>query len=349
MEHRRPTYRRRPVAAFTLTELLITILVLGVLLAMCLPLFGRAVEMSRSIKCKANLRNLAAFLHVEDARARDLPGESINTIITANGWLDRVIDGNLLKLVVCPSGEPNLIGMKNLWIRQNGYNNTTSVGIYFTNIESVLAGGRPADPQVSVLYPAKGINYLGQDNGGWGWVQANNYGNMPAENQAFIAIATCAAFMVTLEEEMTTVTPLGHSPTWNSGSDHYIVRGDANEDTWENDTLVRLTGKNYSTVNPAVRVYTGECHYGMSNLVPTQNAAPGQLWMTEYSTDIMRLSTIHRDEAFDGDDENGEVMDRHFGSANYVKVDGSVTSLPKRELALEFYNLNHSINNIFED
>ena len=87
----------------------------------------------------------------------------------------------------------------------------------------------------------------------------------------------------------------------------------------------------------------------MSNLVPTRDYLLGQLWMVEYSTDIMQLSTTHRDEAFDDDLENGEVMGRHFGSANYAKVDGSVTSRPKGELELEFYNLNHSIKNIFEN
>lgn len=327
--------------------------VLGLLLAMSLPMFGRAIEMSRSAKCKANLRNLAAFLHTDDGRDLDLPGGTINTITTANQWLDRVVDTNLEKLIICPNGKSRPIGMKNLWVRQNGYNNTTSVGIYFTSIERILAlppGQRPADPQVSVLYPAKGINYLGQDNEGWGWVYGLNNGP-PAHNQAFISIATDASFVITIKGNTATLQPLGAhpSPRMQSGSDHYLIKGEGTEETWEEDTIARLTGKGYKSNDPAVKVYTGNVDYGMSTLVPIRDSVPSQLWITEYTTDIMRLSATHRDEAFDGEEEEGEVMGRHFGSANYVKVDGSVTSQPKKAMEIEFENIDTGVRNIFQD
>ena len=96
-------------------------------------------------------------------------------------------------------------------------------------------------------------------------------------------------------------------------------------------------------------LYTGDVHYGMSTLVPTRDYLPAQLWIMEYTTDILQLAATHRDEAFDDDEENGEVMARHLGLANYARVDGSVTSLPKRELEIEFENIDTDVTNLFQD
>jgi hypothetical protein len=197
---------------------------------------------------------------------------------------------------------------------------------------------------VAGLY--QGTTY-GSTYQGWDWVQELNDGQPPEDNEAFIVIATCAAFKVTLQGNYSVITSLGHATNWSTGSDHWVVKGDPNEDTWENDVIVRLTGVSNSAVFPPVRVYNDECHYGMSNLVPVRNFSMTQLWLTEYTDEVMRLSSYHRDDPFDDNLENGEVLDRHLGFANCAKVDGSVFHMSKAELETEFDNLDVS-ENIFQ-
>lgn len=326
--------------------MLLVIAVLGTLLALVMPLFGRAMEISRSAKCKSNLHSLAVLLHTEEGRTLGLPGGSVHTIVTANHWLDFVIDRNLDKLVHCPSAtidRTRLADLRKVWIRQDGGGASVTPGVYYSNLEALLSGTPVPDTQVGALY--KGNQYGA--NNGWDWVENLNDGP-PEANEAFVTIATCAAFKITFKEEYILLTPLGHAPHWHSGSQHWLIKGIPAEGLWQSDVLVRLTGQGYPEVNPAVTVYGGGCHYGMSNIVPVRDYLPSQLWLTEYCDEVVSLTTSYRDEPFDDDLENGEVMARHFGYANCVRVDGSVFRMTKGELEAEFDKLDTGINNVFQ-
>ena len=346
MRYSRLICRRRAVPAFTLTEMLLVMAVLGTLLALVMPLFGHAMEISRSAKCKSNLHSLAALLHTEDGQTLGLLGGSVHTIPTANRWLDFVMDRRVSKLVLCPSGTiegVRLADLRRVWVRQDGGGSSVTPGVYYSNLEALLSGTPIPDTQVGALY--KGNQYGA--NNGWDWVEALN-GGPPEANEAFVTIATCAAFKITLKETTIILTPLGHAPHWNSGSMHWLIKGSTpDEGSWESDVLVRLTGQGYTEVNPPVTVYGGNCHYGMSNIVPVRNYLPSQLWLTEYCDEVVSLTTSYRDEPFDDDLENGEVMARHFGSANCVRVDGSVFSMTKGQLEAEFDKLD-DMGNIFQ-
>ncbi len=321
--------------------------VLGMLMMLAMPLFARAMEISRSTKCKTNLHHLAGFLHTEEGSTLGLPGGSIHTIPTANRWLDTVIDSGMGKLVLCPSEQVKrdpMWNLRNIYIRQDGGTWSVTPGVYYSNLQTLLDGQPVPDTQVGAWY--KGAMYGA--NNGWDWVSDLN-GGPPEGDEAFVTIATCAAFKITFYDDRIDLTPLGHAPNWNSGSQHWLVKGDPGPDTWENDALVRLTGQGYTTVNPTVSVYSGDCHYGMSNLVPVRGYSLTQLWIAEYSIEVMSLSNTHRDDAFDDDRENGEVLGRHFGSVNYVLVDGTVVTQKKDELEIDFENLDTGIPNVFQD
>jgi len=320
--------------------------VLGMLLAMAVPLFGHVMELSRSAKCKSNLHQLAVLLHTEDGQALGLPGGSMHTLVTANRWLDFVIDRKIDKLVICPSAtikRVRLADLRKVWIRQDGGGSSVTPGVYYSNLQDLLSGRAVPDTQVGALY--KGNQYGA--NNGWDWVENLN-GGPPEANEAFVTIATCAAFKITLKQETIVLTPLGHHPNWYSGSQHWLIKGAPNEGAWESDVLVRLTGQGYPTVNLPVTVYGSDCHYGMSNIVPVRNYLPSQLWLTEYCDEVMNLTTSSRDDPFDNDYDNGEVMARHFGYANCVRVDGSVFRMTKGELEAEFDKLDTGMNNVFE-
>jgi len=49
---------RRPAAAFTLLELLIALVIVGILITLLIPVYGRIRERAQKVQCMANLRSL---------------------------------------------------------------------------------------------------------------------------------------------------------------------------------------------------------------------------------------------------------------------------------------------------
>jgi len=347
MKHERPSCRRKAAAAFTLVELLVVLAVLAALLTIVAPMFGRAIELTRSATCQSNLHHISSFLHTEENPGLGLPGGTFHTIPTANRWFDYLMDRGQPKLALCPSETSKRDAtwtLRKLWVRQDGHEYSDNPDIHYSNLYDLLNGIPVDDWQVGALY--HGVQYGGSYEG-WQWVEDLNGG--PCEdNEAFVTIATCAAFRITIHEQTVDVTPLGHHPYWNSGSNHWVIKGEPDEDTWQNGVVVELTGINQPIARPPVTVYSGDCHYGMSTRVPVRNFTLERLWMLEYSDEVMSLSNYHMDDPFDGDRENGEVLDRHLGYVNCNRVDGSVFRMTKDELEDEFNKIDTGAENIFE-
>ena len=181
-------------AAFTLVELLVVMAVLAMLLTIVMPMFGRAMEISRSTKCKTNLHNLAGFLHTEDGGITlGLLGGSVHTIPTSGRWFDFVTESGLGKLLICPSEEAKpdpMLTLRDIWVRQEGGPNSVTPGVYYSNLAHLLSGVPVPDTQVGAMY--QGTQYGAND--GWDWVEELNGGPLE-DNQAFVHIATCAAFV----------------------------------------------------------------------------------------------------------------------------------------------------------
>jgi len=149
------------------------------------------------------------------------------------------------------------------------------------------------------------------------------------------------------------LTSLGNHPDrphYGSGSDHWITRGHPSNTSWEDDVVVHLTGMDYGIIEPSVTLSGGGgSHYGMNTLVNSRAYRMSQLWLAEYTCDMISLTSSHYDDPFDGDQSNGEIMARHLGRANLLKVDGSVISMTKDELENEFDQLSQPGASIFQD
>jgi prepilin-type N-terminal cleavage/methylation domain-containing protein len=58
-------------SAFTLVEVLVVIVILGVLVALSVPMLSQTREASRELKCRSNLRTMGQFVHVYAGDFRD--------------------------------------------------------------------------------------------------------------------------------------------------------------------------------------------------------------------------------------------------------------------------------------
>ena len=260
------------------------------------------------------------------------------------GWDLGVHDAGASHYLYCKSdfnAEPSFTAsLRNIYVHQFGHSDSVTPGPVDSNLFDVFVEGDVNDPQLTYEWRDR------TNTADMQWVYDLNGGNPPEENQAMVAIATCAAFLVTLTPEYMEFKPLGHHPQWSSGSDHWICEGDPqDEDGWVEDQLVRLTGRNYATVNPPV--YTDaveDTDYGMNSFIESDKHGMGQILLVEYSAGTVWLNGTQLDEPFDGDLENGEIMDRHLGVANVLLVDGSIVMMTKEELQAEYEKIGSEPN-----
>lgn len=94
-------------AAWTLAELLITIAVLAVLMAILLPVMGRVREKARTVECMTNLRSygtaVMAFIadHNQSLPDRTTPDLAVQNPLDYPGWVQPYV-GKPLKELRCP-------------------------------------------------------------------------------------------------------------------------------------------------------------------------------------------------------------------------------------------------------
>ncbi len=69
---------KRPAAGFGLIDLLITITIIGLLVALLLPAVQQAREAARRIQCMSNLRNLGLATMALESATQHLPGGTMN-------------------------------------------------------------------------------------------------------------------------------------------------------------------------------------------------------------------------------------------------------------------------------
>ncbi len=95
---RRKITSRASRSGFTLTELLLTIAIVGILLAVLLPAIQHAREASRATHCRSNLRQIGVAVHNYESQYHVFPvavhwkpaGEPLGRSIAAPGSIDRI-------------------------------------------------------------------------------------------------------------------------------------------------------------------------------------------------------------------------------------------------------------------
>ncbi len=339
-------------AGFTLVEMLVCVGVVALLAGLAGTGLTYAMGLARASVCRSNLHQLTIAL-----RDRPTSGPAAQMLPQADLWLSRITNQGLTNLLHCPEDThaPTISPeLRHVYLRQDGGTDSLQTGVYYTSLTELLAGNGSDDGQVHTYYQGQGsgsANVLLKEpvegmpgfwrtvrqDVGWQWVFDLNGGNPPADNQMMVAINTCAAFLVTLEEGRTEIRPLGHHPQWNSGSRHWVCKGtpdDANG--WRGDVLAHLTGVDNDVVAEPVEIVTTPTSYAMSRQTDPMASYPDQLWLVEYSDSVADFSGQRNDRPLDGDLYNGEIAARHRRRVNIARVDGSVrATLPEDLLAID--------------
>src|SRR5512146_775255 len=102
MTHRRlnrpRVHRRTTATAFTLVELLVVIGIIGLLLAILLPVLGKARAAARTVACAANLRSIGQAMVMYAAENRGaIPG---------SGWTSGALFWNFATTIPTPIVRP---------------------------------------------------------------------------------------------------------------------------------------------------------------------------------------------------------------------------------------------------
>lgn len=96
--------RRRRVGGFTLVELLVVIVIIGILMALLLPAISRAIREARVRTCASNLRQLYSMLHIYASKNRGFwPTEQGEAFwLKFQNMTPPLIDPSMADLYFCP-------------------------------------------------------------------------------------------------------------------------------------------------------------------------------------------------------------------------------------------------------
>ena len=157
---------KRHAAAFTLVELLVCLLVVAVLTAVCVPVYGRVSEAGRAAKCIANLRQLGGALGLY------LGDHNLTMPTLLAGRTDKTQDGAVIdntlnaylpdpRVFACPSdgGEAARSGTSYFWNPALNGQSTTSLNFFRNTNQTQIpiladkAAYHPyTDKKVNLLY-----------------------------------------------------------------------------------------------------------------------------------------------------------------------------------------------------
>jgi len=345
--------------AFTLAELMVVVAVIALLLSIGVAVGRSVYAHARKTLCKNNLHQLGTIFHTDDrvwsgnlAAGTRPEGE----ILTASRWMNHIYqqrDKSMNALLRCPNGEENdpLDTLDLLWIRQVGHQGSAHSGEFHTSLGALLRGSKDArlvpDWQVAAYY--QGTVY----STGLGVTAADfigvNGGEDLEPHEIIVFVDTCATLKITMDMENGSFTaePMMGRNVNMSGSNHWLLYGDGDMESWTDSVVVQLTGYNQHKVHESRDVGVLPRDYGMNTLVYGRHNRYEQLWMTEYNSEFINAKVLDRDDPFDGEDDNGEFRVRHEGKINYLTVSGAVMEMTGEEMVAQFEMIDEDPYSLF--
>jgi prepilin-type N-terminal cleavage/methylation domain-containing protein/prepilin-type processing-associated H-X9-DG protein len=177
--------RRARKQAFTLIEILVTISIIGVLVAILMPAVQMAREAARRSSCSNHLRQLGVGLHLHEGTHRVFPG---NGGFTEDSMI-RDVGGNMIHISTYDFGDATKfqwgVGRAGMTPRQQPgswgyallpYSEETAAyrAVTFTQTQALfLCPSRAREPS----QPTKDDSYGSYESGGWAWAKTDYAAN----------------------------------------------------------------------------------------------------------------------------------------------------------------------------
>lgn len=285
--------RMRGPWGFTLVELLVVVAVISLLATLLVPALGRARSLGRSAVCQSNLRQIWELFH-NTGNSMQMPGPQ--------GWLSFVTEHGSGALARCPEDSFEAVSelsLAEVYIVQNR-------ALHYPLMDFIQNPGQAGSEHQLELF-TRGPNQYEI------WI--GNYTN----TSALSASDADGAFFLHLDKNAV-IEPIWAPGCVSCGSEHWICYGpNIGTANWEADIVLRLTGRDYRTVDPPFNVMGAPCSYGMNIDVKPFGGRGGQLLLLDYRKTVANPVA---------DTVGGEMQyldpSRHLGRVNAVFVSGSV-------------------------
>ena len=324
--------------AFTLVELLVVIVILGLLMAMLFPSLRGVWQRYNMTRCQTNLFHIYQAFRLRAAdeamgEARAYPVAGWTTVLLP--YLEN--DVGQLK---CPeawevqSGDAEPI--RPIWelveFRTHG------PGGYLTQMQP---GPYMLKLSVTQYNKARGMNLLGNDGA------ANNINTNHPEFNTYVPDGQPDVYWLCMEDyggdqdfkdAMTRVTDNGDGTTTVESISGGTGHTNSLMDKLTGEVIFN-TGSNQWSFSPGrtIEMETGrgvESDYGMNeyaidkvvsgNLIRGVGGAGGKVLVMDYPFLVAKTTDIWTDKVFDPDQKGQPLFARHFGMANILFSDGSV-------------------------
>jgi len=312
----------RRTGGFTLVELLIVMGVIAILVAILFPSLSNVRENAWAAMCSTNLKQLSGVIHISTAESR-------GSIPASNAWISFVAGKGAKNLMICPKDADhtsfdaaNSSEMSQIYILH------IDAGKYYYNYLKDVMGGNLAYQMHYVV--AGNYGPPPPEEGNWDWLLSQTGGTIRTD-QCAITVDNDAGILITYGDMVCMQSVRGQTAAM--GSEHYLCKGPGTD--WTKETLIRLWGNSYHTVDPAYYVQGAIASYGMNSLVPQKLPRLNQLMLMDSKTTVVNFSQLGN--YIDDDDV---IVPRHFNKANVATVAGDVRPMSLQELQWELENPN---------
>jgi len=311
--------RARPLAGFTLVELLVVITIIGLLMALLLPAVQEARSSARQSTCANNLHQLG----IAFGRLRSTEGTAALGGLPGR-WVSKLsaYAAGEAELFVCPDDEDeggSSGGMDGVYIVQAQGANMNNLD--FTPLNAVLTGDSAAIPDPQFNYDYEGTQVLRDISASAMQTFIDQIGGTVGPGQLVVALNDDAGCYFDLNATPPTVQAL--YPLQEGHSDHWVGQASTDDQIGTNpnwlteEVVVQLTGASMHSgdmVKTPVPLVGGSSSYGMNSLI-NPRAAARQILLIEYDKTLVNVGV---------DIFTDWYAPRHHAMANTLYVDGSV-------------------------